>query len=49
MEYELAHRDTGERVANGAGSVVWVDYGTGRSIPLPEGLKAEIRGFEEMS
>jgi acyl-CoA thioester hydrolase len=48
MEYELVHRGTGERVADGSGVIVWVDYGTGRSIPLPEGLKAAIRGFEGM-
>jgi acyl-CoA thioester hydrolase len=48
MEYEIFHRGTGERVADGTGVVVWVDYGTGRSIPLPAGLKAEIRGFEGM-
>ena len=48
MEYEIFHRDTGERVADGAGVIVWVDYGTGRAIPLPEGLKAEIRRFEGM-
>jgi acyl-CoA thioester hydrolase len=48
MEYEILYRDSGERVADGTGVIVWVDYGTGRSIPLPEGLKAEIRKFEEM-
>jgi acyl-CoA thioester hydrolase len=46
MEYELVHRGTEERVADGSGVIVWVDYGTGRSIPLPESLKAEIRAFE---
>ena len=46
MEYEIFHRGTGERVADGSGVIVWVDYGTGRSSPLPEGLKAAIRGFE---
>jgi acyl-CoA thioester hydrolase len=48
MEYELIQRDTRERVADGTGVVVWVDYATGRSIPLPESLKAEIRAFEGM-
>jgi acyl-CoA thioester hydrolase len=48
MEYELIQRDTGERAADGTGVVVWVDYATGRSIPLPESLKAEIRAFEGM-
>ena len=49
MEYEIFHRGTGERVADGTGVIVWVDYGTGRSIPLPESFKAEIRGFEGMA
>jgi acyl-CoA thioester hydrolase len=46
MEYEILHRGTAERVADGGGVLVWVDYGTGRSIPLPEGLRASIRHFE---
>jgi acyl-CoA thioester hydrolase len=46
MEYELLHRGTDDRVADGVGVIVWVDYATGKSIPLPESLKAEIRRFE---
>jgi len=46
MEYELLHRGTDDRVADGVGVIVWVDYGTGKSIPLPESLKEEIRRFE---
>jgi acyl-CoA thioester hydrolase len=49
MEYEIVHRTNGERVADGAGVVVWVDYATGRPIPLPEALKAEIRRLEGMA
>jgi acyl-CoA thioester hydrolase len=48
MEYEIFHRGTDDRVADGSGVIVWVDYGTGKSSPLPEGLKAAIRGFEGM-
>ncbi len=48
MEYEIFHRGTDECVADGSGVIVWVDYGTGKSSPLPEGLKAAIRGFEGM-
>ena len=48
MEYELFHRGTDDRVADGTGIIVWVDYGTGKSIPLPESLKEEIRRFEGM-
>jgi acyl-CoA thioester hydrolase len=46
MEYEILRRESGERVADGGGVIVWVDYGTGRSIPLPEAFKEEIRRFE---
>lgn len=48
MEYVIADLATGETVADGGGVVVWVDYGAGRSIPLPEGLREEIRRFEGM-
>lgn len=48
MEYEIFYKGTDERVADGHGIIVWVDYGAGRSIPLPEGLKEEIRRFEGM-
>jgi acyl-CoA thioester hydrolase len=48
MEYELFYRGTDDRVADGTGVVVWVDYGTGRSTPLPDSLKEEIRRFERM-
>lgn len=51
MEYEIVYRGTetlGQRVADGHGVIVWVDYGTGRSIPLPESLKQEIRQYEGM-
>ena len=46
MEYELFLQGTDERVADGTGIIVWVDYGTGRSNPLPEGLKAAIQEYE---
>jgi acyl-CoA thioester hydrolase len=48
MELEILHQGTDDRVADGTAVIVWVDYGTGRSIPLPEALKEEIRRFEGM-
>lgn len=48
MEYEIVFRESRERVADGGCAVVWVDYATGRPIPLPEALKAEIRRLEGM-
>lgn len=47
MEYEIADRASGERVADGHGVVVWLDYGTGRPAPLPEGLSEAIRRYAE--
>lgn len=48
MDYEIVHRGTEERVADGHGVIVWVDYDAGRSIPLPDGLRESIRRFEGM-
>lgn len=48
MELELFYRGTDDLVADGTGVIVWVDYGAGKSIPLPEALKEEIRRFEGM-
>ena len=48
MEYEIVYRDSRERVADGHGIIVWVDYGAGRSIPMPESLKQAIRQYEGM-
>lgn len=49
MEYELFLRGTDDRVADGTGVIVWVDYGTGKSTPLPEGLKGAIREYENLT
>jgi acyl-CoA thioester hydrolase len=46
MEYVLIQAGQGERVADGTGVVVWTDYGTGRSAPLPDGLRETIRQLE---
>jgi len=46
MEYEIVHCDSRERVADGHGIIVWTDYGTGRSSPLPESLREAIRQYE---
>jgi acyl-CoA thioester hydrolase len=46
MTYDLVLQGTGERVADGTGVIVWVDYATGKSTPLSEGLKAAIREYD---
>jgi len=48
MEYTLVRAADRERVADGSGVIVWVDYSTGRPAPLPEELRAAIRRFEGM-
>lgn len=47
MEYEILDRGTAERVADGHGVIVWVDYATGRSNPIPDSLREAIRQYEE--
>lgn len=46
MEYILIRSEDRERVADGSGVIVWIDYSTGKPVPLPDGLRASIRGFE---
>jgi acyl-CoA thioester hydrolase len=45
MEYEIVE-DGGERVADGFGVIVWVDYESGQPTPLPAGLRESIERFE---
>jgi acyl-CoA thioester hydrolase len=45
MDYEILDAQTGERVADGAGVIVWVDYESGLPEPLPDGLRAAIRAY----
>jgi acyl-CoA thioester hydrolase len=45
MDYEILDAATAERVADGAGVIVWVDYGTGKPEPIPEGLRAAISAY----
>lgn len=49
MEYDLLYKGSDDRVADGTGVIVWVNYGTGKPIPLPESLKEEIRQFEGLA
>ena len=43
LEYGIFFHSTEDLVADGSSVVVWVDYGAGRSAPLPESLKQRIR------
>jgi acyl-CoA thioester hydrolase len=45
MDYEILDAATSERVADGEGVIVWVDYGSGRPEAIPDGLRAAIRGY----
>ena len=33
-------------MADGTGVIVWVDYSTGKPVPLRDGLRQSIRTFE---
>lgn len=50
LEYALFLEATDEEgdepVADGSSVVVWVDYGAGESIPLPEALRERIRELD---
>ena len=37
-------RDAAVLYATGEVVVVWIDYGTGKAVPLPEGLRAALQG-----
>lgn len=45
MDYEILESQSGERVADGAGVIVWVDYDSGRPEAIPDGLRAAIRAY----
>jgi acyl-CoA thioester hydrolase len=49
LAYEIYRRGTDELVAEGGSVVAWVDYEAGKSIPLPDGLRAAIRQLEAMA
>ena len=46
LEYGVFDREDGALVADGESIAVWVDYGAGKAIPLPEQLKTRIAQFE---
>ena len=46
LEYGIFLAGTDDLVADGSSVVVWVDYGAGKSTPLPESLKARIRELD---
>jgi acyl-CoA thioester hydrolase len=42
LEHHLFRAGTQEIVADGTSVIAWVDYAAGKSIPLPELVKAEL-------
>jgi acyl-CoA thioester hydrolase len=44
LEYGLFRRGEDQPVADGSSVVVWVDYESGSSAPLPEALKQALSG-----
>ena len=48
LEYGIFLEGTDDVVADGSSVVVWVDYGAGKSAPLPESLKERIREVDRL-
>lgn len=45
MLYEVHSLAHGRRAAHGDGVVVWYDYPSGRSVPLPDELRERLEAF----
>ncbi len=46
LDYAILDHDSDEVVADASSVAVWVDYAAGRSIPVPETLKARMRDID---
>lgn len=46
MVQRLVRAGSGETVADAEASCVWLDYGTGRSQPIPDEIRRAVRDFE---
>ena len=46
LDYVILRHESDEVVADGSSVAVWVDYGAGKSIPIPKALKARIREID---
>jgi len=46
FEHVIAHKDTVDVVATGKSIIAWIDYNSGKSIPLPDALRQTIEQFE---
>jgi len=45
MEYEIVDVATEERAAAGSGVIVWIDYGSGRPVPIPDALRQAMQAY----
>jgi acyl-CoA thioester hydrolase len=48
MEHAIEDRQSGQVQATGAGVLVAYDYETGKSVPIPDGWRRTIAGFEDL-
>ena len=48
LDYVILHRDSDEVVCDGSSVVVWVDYGSGKAIPLPGALRRRISDLDSL-
>jgi acyl-CoA thioester hydrolase len=49
MEYRLEDAGDGQELASGSTVLVAYDYRAARTIPIPEGWRQAIAGFEDLA
>ncbi|MBI4412353.1 MAG: acyl-CoA thioesterase [Deltaproteobacteria bacterium] len=42
VEYDMIYKQNGEQVATGSSTLVWYDYKTGKSAPIPEEYRKKL-------
>ena len=49
LDYVILHKGSDEVVCDGSSVVVWVDYGSGKAIPLPDALRQRISDLDSLN
>lgn len=47
MSYVLRDAEDGEVVADGESVMVWIDYSTGKAVPIPDGIVEAVAKLEQ--
>lgn len=48
LDYAIFDKADGHIVADGTSANAWIDYATGRAIPLPEAIRQRIRELDHL-